>query len=942
MAKSSNNENILYLIDGHAQIFRSYYAIRGGMTSPVTGEPTHATFAFTGMLIKLFNQFAPKHVAMAVDSDKPTFREELYPDYKGNREAPPEDFAQQLPRIFDITRRFGIPILQHDGAEADDLIATLVTHVLDDPAYADMHIRIVSKDKDLEQLLGPRVSMFDIHTDTTIDVEWLQANRGLNPDQVVDALALMGDNVDNIPGVEGIGPKTAAKLICEHGSLEQLLANIDQLKGKRKEKLEAAQSFLPTAKQLVTLNRQVTVDFDMEDARVQGIDVPGLHRVFKELGFHRHSRDLDELIEKMPSLSGDGENYGQAYATSLFDDMAGDSETQTSSATTAETCHYQAVCTEQELHTLVQTLQQQALISVDVETIGLGHKTDLCGLCFAWQQEAGVYVPTCSPNSADHLDEATVLAALKPLLEDPELPKCGHNLKYDLLVLKGAGVTLRGITFDTMIAGYLTGAPGRALDDMALAELNHEMMPISDLIGKRGRGMKQKTMDQVPLEQVTPYAAEDADIALRLYHHLKPKLEAMGLTDLARRIEMPLIEVLAMMEFHGIQVNRDILDQQREALQTRISELRDQIHEAAECTFNVDSPKQLAEVLFTQLKLPVIKRTKTGPSTDIEVLEKLAERDDLDEAYALVPRLIVEYRQLTKLVGTYLQALRDAIDPETGRVHATFHQAATATGRLSSSGPNLQNIPVRTDVGRQIRKAFVAPEGYRLVVADYSQIELRLLAHLSDDQALIDAFNDDQDIHTMVAAQVFETSIDNVTSEQRGHAKTINFGIVYGVTPYGLARRIEGLDIESAKSLIEDYRQRFSGIDRFLQACIEEAQNYGYVTTMLGRRRKIEQINSRNPQTRALGERLAINTVVQGSAADLIKQAMVSLYQRLQRDCASTRLLLQIHDELVVEAPEPEAAHTAALLVEEMEGAMSLTVPLRAESGIGVDWYSAK
>jgi len=835
-------------------------------------------------------------------------------------------------------------VLQQAGSEADDLIATIVQRLLFDPQYQDVHTRIVSKDKDLEQLLCDRVTMFDIHTDTTIDVNWLQENRGITPEQVVDVLALMGDNVDNIPGVEGIGPKTAAKLIREYGSLDELVQNVAQIKGKRGEKLREATSFLSTARKLVTLNCEVDIDFDMNDARVEAIDVPGLKRVFRELGFNRHSRDLDDLLNKHPNLKARAiEDETDSYAASLFDGAEAVGETETKpSVSTATQCRYRAVTTESGLEELAATLRQQPIISADVETIGLDHKASICGLCFAWESEAGVYVPVCSPDSGQHVDLETAKRHLQPLLEDETVPKCGHNLKYDFLVLKHAGVTLRGIVFDTMVGGHLAGAPGRALADMALAELNHEMLSITDLIGKPGRGVKQKTMDQVPLEQITAYAAEDADIALRLYHEFYSKLKAMGLLDLAERIEMPLVEVLAMMEHHGIKVAASVLDQQREQLQERIDELREQVCAAAGREFNVDSPKQLAEVLFTELKLPVIKRTKTGPSTDIEVLEKLADRTDLDQTLAAVPRRIVEYRQLTKLVGTYLQALKDAIDPRTGRVHATFHQTSTATGRLSSSEPNLQNIPIRTDLGRQVRKAFVAEDGCQLVAADYSQIELRLLAHLAEDEALIEAFNDQQDIHTAVASQVFDTAAEEVTEQQRGHAKTINFGIVYGVTAYGLSRRIEGLDVESAKQLIEDYRARFSGIDRFLAACIEQAQQHGYVSTILGRRRYINQINSRNGNTRSLGERLAINSVVQGSAADLIKQAMVTLYHRLAEQHPQARLLLQIHDELVVEAPEEAAQAVGDLLTTEMERAMSLKVPLRAEAGIARDWYSAK
>lgn len=942
----------LYLIDGHAQIFRAYYAIRGGMTSPVTGEPTGACFAFTGMLLKLMSKFRPHYVAMAIDTPGKTFRDELYPEYKANRESPPEDFAAQVPRIFEITRMFGIPIIGQPGAEADDLIATITQRILDDPQYADIDLRIVSKDKDLEQLLTDRVSMFDIHTDTTIDVDALLENKGITPEQVIDILTLTGDTVDNIPGVKGVGPKTAVKLIQEFGSVQGVLDNIDKIKGKRKENIQEAAEFLPLSRKLVTLDHDVDIEFDLGDAKVGGIDATSLRHLFRQLGFNRHIDELNRLVgadETPAAATAAVKSKGDAFPTSLFD--AGNEGRASGQAVEpiaeiqlagASDCEYEAITTREQLDELVDTLSKQKLIAFDTETIGLGHRMQMCGLSFAWKPKHGVYIPTCSPDSAKHLDLDTVLAALKPMLENADLPKCAHNFKYDMLVLRNAGIHVHGIAFDSMIGAFLVGTPGHGLDHLALSLLKHETIPITKLIGPGGRGKTQLTMDKVPLEQITPYAAEDADITLRLTELLQEQVKEMGMEALARDVEMPLIDVLAEMEYQGIRVDPDVLDEQKQQLSERIIELRDQIHEAAGEPFNIDSPKQLAEVLFTKLGLPVIKRTKTGPSTDVEVLDRLCEMEDLEPELLAVPRLVVEYRQLTKLVGTYLESLKTSIEPDTGRIHASFHQTGTATGRLSSSGPNLQNIPIRTDIGRQIRKAFIADPEHVLISADYSQIELRILAHLSEDEALIDAFKRDLDIHTAVAAQVFGVDEDSVSSAQRSHAKVINFGIIYGVTPFGLARRIEGLDVGGARKLIDDYRTRFPGINRFLDKCINQALTEGHVITMLGRRREIPQINSSNGQTRALGERLAINTVVQGSAADLIKVAMVNLHRKIQTENLPARLLLQIHDELVVEAPVAKADEMAKLVQQEMENAIALTVPLKVELGVGPDWLSAK
>jgi DNA polymerase-1 len=585
-------------------------------------------------------------------------------------------------------------------------------------------------------------------------------------------------------------------------------------------------------------------------------------------------------------------------------------------------------------------LRVQPMVSVDTETTGLGRDAKLCGLSFSWKPGHGVYVPVLSPNMAEHLDTATVLAALKPLLEDVNLPKCGHNLKFDALVLLREGIHLRGVVFDSMLASILLdpSQSSHKLDNLALAHLHYRMIPISDLIGSAA---DQGSMDQVPLPEATVYAAEDTDIALRLYETLTPELGSRGLAALVREIEGPLTCVLAEMETNGILCDPVELRRQGEALKERVDELRQEVQTAAGCTFQIESTQQLADVLFDKLGFPSAKKTKTGRSTDITVLEKLAATEDLNDPKTSVPRLVIEYRQLTKLISTYLGNLVASISPEDGRIHSTFHQLVTATGRLASHNPNLQNIPVRSETGRQIRKAFHAAPGHLLLCADYSQIELRLLAHLSQDPALLEAFEQGQDIHTTVAAEVFGVAPETVTKEQRARAKTINFGIIYGITPYGLARRIEGMDVATAMELIAQYKRRFPGIERFLQQCVREALEQGFVCTLSGRCRAIPEINSANRNLRNLGERLAINSVVQGSAADLIKAAMVNVQQRIDRDDLPLKMLLQIHDELVLEAPETRAQEFAELVCAEMERAMTLSVPLCAEAGIGYDWLSA-
>lgn len=965
--------NTFYLIDGFAQMFRSYYAIRNGMNSPVTGEPTNATFAFTDMLLKIYREYSPAYLAMAMECKGKTFRDDFYPEYKAHRDPAPEDFKQQVPRMIEIAEAFGVVILQADKYEADDIMATLAYQTqqgdFDTPGSnaPPITLRMVSKDKDLEQVISDRAILFDAHTDTIMDAVALKEKRGITPQQAIDYQTLIGDSTDNVPGVKGIGPKTASKLIEQFGSVDEIIKNLDQLKGKQKENLQNAadEGLIALSRRLVTMATDVELGFDLNAAATNGIEkVDGekLSDLFRELGFGRMQSDLAKLLGKPAS---DQKSHAEAQRRKgkaaekadqkeeagfgLFASHGSDASDEAATPAREVNENYRAITTADELAELVEDLRKQPLIAVDTETIGLGHSAELCGICLAWEEGRGVYIPTRSPEQDKHLNTQQVLNALRPILENASVPKCGHNMKYDDLVLRHAGLRVRGVVFDSMIGGFLAGAPGVGMDNLALSELGHTCIPITELIGPKPRRKTdppQKTMDQIALDTVTQYAAEDADITLQLCKKLRSRLDEQGMTELYETIEMPLVDVLATMEQHGIRVNADTLDQQREVLQARIDDLRTDILDRAKADFNPDSPKQLGEVLFNQIGFKSIKKTKTGFSTNSEVLEKLAamspeELEGVPEDARPIPGLMIEYRMLTKLVGTYLVALKEAIADD-GRVHARFNQTGAATGRLSSSDPNLQNIPIRTEVGRDIRKAFIAEPGSMLIAADYSQIELRVLAHLSKDPALIDAFNKGQDIHNAVAAQVFGAEPDEVTKEQRNRAKVINFGIIYGITAYGLARRIDDLDNKAAAALIDDYKLRFPGIDSFMNTCVEKAKADGYVETIVGRRRAIPGIHERNPNLRALAERLAINSVVQGSAADLIKLAMVNLQQRIERESLPARLLLQIHDELVIESPADQADAMAAILVEEMRNAMALKVPLEVEPGIGEDWFGAK
>lgn len=933
---------MLYLIDGHAQFFRAYHAIRTGMSSPVTSEPTNLTFGFTSMLLKLLREYRPDYLAVVIDAagDRETFRSELYEAYKANREPPPDDFHPQVERCLEILEALDIPVLAVEGVEADDVLATIARRLTDEPDDG-LRIRIVSKDKDLTQLISDRVELFDLHKDEPVTPETIFKTQGVQPRHVRDILALMGDAIDNVPGVPGIGPKTAAKLILEYGSIEAVYAHLDEIKGKRHDNLKASRAVVELSRKLVTLRDTCEVAFDLDSSVFDpaAVDVTRVKAVFRELGFNRLQDEVAALAAGGRGATGSETN--ESVASTLFD--SGDDI----ASAPDDRGDYRIIRTRAELEGLVKKIRGQGTFTFDTETTGLQTRlADLCGISISLESHTGAYIPVRSPDPESHLATGEVIDALRPVFEDSSIEKTGQNLKFDINVLRTCGVHVRGVLFDTMVASYVIDATrsSHSLNALALSLLDHTCLSLRDLIGS---GRKQKRFDEVPLDLAVPYAAEDADITLRLRALLEPRMNEMGLRALVDDLEMPLVAVLAELEWNGIRVDPDELDRQRERLVEHIDRLRGEIINSAPHAFNPDSPKQLAAALFNKpeqeppgLGLRPLKRGKTGPSTDVEVLEKLAADPEIATP---VPRLVVKYRQLTKLVNTYLVALKDAINPRTGRVHASFHQTVAATGRLSSSDPNLQNIPIRTEVGREIRRAFVAEPGHVLITADYSQIELRILAHLSKDLALIEAFHQDADIHTTVAAEVYGVVPEDVTPAQRSSAKMINFGIVYGVTPFGLARRLgPDVRVEDAREIIANYKARFSGINEFLDQCIHEAETKGYVETILKRRRAIPQIHARHQQQRSLGERMAINTVVQGSAADLIKVAMIDLYRTLPREFPDAKMLLQIHDELVLEAPRESAEAVRGYLVDRMEHAMSLTVPLKVDSAIAESWIDAK
>jgi len=906
----STSKQSLYLIDGHAQIYRCYYAPFGELTAP-SGEPTKATYVFCRMLLNLARQQRPDYLGMVLDVRTETvFRRQLYAEYKAHRPPPPEDLEPQQDRIVAILEALQIPVVRLEGFEADDLMATIVRQVREN--QPNLRVVLVSKDKDMEQLLGQDVVMYDPNKDELLDADGLEALKGFRPDQAIDVQALSGDTTDNIPGVPGVGPKTAAKLIRQYGSAEAVLANADQLSPKLRANIKAFAEHLPLSKALVTLRTDVPFKLDLPSWRFEGIQANVLRPIFEELGFSRLLQQFDNIAP--------GAEPGAAV-TQLA---------------TAEGADYQLVDTVAKLEQLADRLGGAGSFAFDTETTSLNPvDAELVGLSFAFRPRQGFYVPVRSATgSTVPLEE--VRRMLGPVMADGDIRKCAQNLKYDLIVLRQAGIKVAGAEFDTMIASYLLAPNRRSHGINALAQdlLGYKTIEIAELIGK---GRNQITIDQVDPRLVCTYAAEDADVAWQLRQVLEPQLAQSTLEQMFRQTEMPLIEVLVEMECNGVAVDTEHLAKLSNRLADRIKDLQRHLYAAAGHEFNIDSTRQLAAVLFDELGLRVVRKTKTARSTDAETLATLSW-----ESGHPLPKLVSEYRELTKLKNTYIDALPEAVSDKTGRIHARFNQTGAITGRLSSSDPNLQNIPIRTEQGREIRRAFVPGwAGHVLLTADYSQIELRILAHFCQDQALLDAFHQDQDIHAFVASQVFGVGIGQVSPEQRGRAKAVNFGIIYGQTPYGLSRSID-IPVGEAKAFIDTYFLRYPGIRLFFDECIKRARRAGYVQTILGRRRDIEQVQSRNMARRAAGERLAVNTVIQGSAADLIKTAMVKIHRRIKGEQRPCRMIIQVHDELVFELPAEAVEQDADMIRHEMTTALDLNVPIKVDIGTGPNWLESK
>ncbi len=933
----------LYLIDGHAQIFRCYYAPFRSLSAP-SGEPTRATYVFCQMLFNLAKTKKPDYLAMVLDTDEiPIFREEIDADYKANREPPPEDFAPQAERIVDIVKAAGIPIFVKPGFEADDLIATIARRVTDE--HPDLQTVIVSRDKDLEQLLGERVVLYDPNKDEVLDADAIESKKGYRPDQAIEIQTLTGDSTDNIPGVPGIGPKTAAKLIAKYGTAQGVIDHADELTPKQRENVKAFAEQMPKTRELVTLRDDVSCDFDLEACRFEGFPADALAPIFDELNFDRLKQQLDDAPTKDGGKGGDTSveaksskptetKKSRAKSNTAATDGPGlfDSQESESLVPAGE---YDTLDTKTKLKNLAKQLGKHGRFAFDTETTSLlPVEADLVGISISHEQGAACYVPVLGVGKTVALDD--VREILGPVFADPSIHKVAHNLKYDVAVMRTVGIEVRGADFDTMIASFVLDSSRRHnLDALCLELFGHRKIPTTDLIGK---GKNEVTFAQVEVDRAAVYACEDADFTWRLYERFRAELDdAPELKTLFEELEMPLVDVIMEMEYQGVALDTDLLAGMSEMMRRKLDALTAEIHAAAGREFNIGSTKQLAEVLFDELGMPVLRKTKTGRSTDADTLSELVAKHECE-----VARLVLQYRELDKLRGTYVDALPLLVCPKTNRVHTSFHQTGAITGRLSSSDPNLQNIPNRTEIGRQIRRAFVpGRSGDVLLTADYSQIELRLVAHLSDDENLRQAFAEDQDIHRFVAAQVAGIPLEEVTKEQRGRAKAVNFGIIYGQGAFGLSRGT-GMSMTEAREFIEAYFDRYAGVKGFIDECVEQAQSHGYVETILGRRRAIPDIHSRSRPARSAAERLAVNTVVQGSAADLIKRAMIHIHRRIREEDRPSRMLIQVHDELVFELPASALDDEIDMVRHEMEHAMDLDVPLKVDIAYGENWLETE
>jgi DNA polymerase-1 len=928
LARPSMSRPRLVLIDGSSYLYRAFHAL-----PPLTnsaGEPTGALFGVVNMLRATLNS-KPDYAAFVQDAPGPTFRDALYAAYKANREAMPDPLAAQVEPMLTIVSALGFPILRVQGVEADDVIGTLAV----DAAKAGIDVTVSTGDKDFAQLVSPGIVLVNTMSNTTLDEAAVVEKFGVPPERIVDLLALMGDSIDNIPGVEKCGPKTAAKWLGEYGTLDEVIANADKVGGKIGENLRRALPQLPLSRQLATIKTDVVLDVGPTDLKLRPRDVETLRTLYKRYEFNAALKELeagaaqgrvsDLPPAEIPTHREFGvRGIGEAPKIVVDPSLTGPGT-------------YDLVTTAEQLEHWLGKLRSAELIAFDTETDSLDPmQAEIIGVSLAVAPREGAYVPLghdC-PGTPSQLDRGDVLERLKPLLEDADKSKLGQNAKYDMNVLSTYGITMRGIAHDTMLESYVLNstASRHDMDSLAKRHLGHETIPYEQVTGK---GAKQISFSQVDIETACKYAAEDADVTLRLHRALWPRFEAEpGLRSVYENIEMPLVPVLARMEQTGVLIDAGALKRQSLELARRMHELSEQAFALAGRNFSLDSPKQLQAILFDELKLPALMKTPSGqPSTNEEALEAIAG----DHA---LPRLILEYRGLAKLRSTYTEKLAGNINPRTGRVHTNYNQATAATGRLSSVDPNLQNIPIRTEEGRRIRQAFVAPPGWKIVAADYSQIELRIMAHLSGDAGLLAAFHGNQDVHRATAAEVFGLPLDQVDSNQRRAAKAINFGLMYGMSAFGLARQL-GVARGEAQDYMARYFSRYPGVREFMDLTREQAHRDGYVQTVFGRRLYLDYINSRNQVQRSGAERAAINAPMQGTAADIIKRAMIAVDAWLTDQDEAAHMLMQVHDELVFEIREDRIAAVSDAIRERMAGAAELSVPLLVDIGAGANWDEA-
>lgn len=897
----------LYLIDGHAQIYRAYYAMEA--LKSTQGIHTGAAFGFARMLGDILSKHQPDGLIAVFDSPGKTFRHDEFPAYKATRKPPPPELLEQIPLVMDIVRGFRIPIYAMDGYEADDILGTLARRAME----AGWDVVLVTGDKDCGQLLQKGVRIYDPSKSIFTDEETFTQKKGIPPEKLIDLMGLWGDTSDNIPGVPGIGEKIGVQLITQYGNLENLLAHADEIKGKRGEVLRANKEQALLSKRLATIDQNVPLEFDPEASRPGEPDVDTLQEIFTRLNFK-------SLLARLALPEKDGETADGQFSS------AADSEKDN---------NYQLVDTKEKFAEFLEILKKQDAFSFDTETMGLDPlKDDLVGIGISWEEHSGYYLPFKGPSGQAVLSEDE-LHTIKPIFENEKITKTGHNLRFDALVLRRAGVHLAGGRFDSLIASSLVDGHlvDHGLKVLARRYFDVEMTPIQNLIGS---GKNQSTIDKASTNDVCEYCCADADITYRLYKTLEPRLDERGARDLFTRVDMPLSDVLTDMQATGIKLDSELLREESEETGEFLATLTQEIHDLAGREFNIASPKQLSVILFEEMGLPIIKKTQTGASTDESVLQELAHLHDSE-----IAARILEYRMYAKLKNTYLDALPKLINPYTGRLHTSFSQVRTATGRLASSNPNLQNIPVRTERGRAVRAAFIPETGWKMLAADYSQVELRVLAAFSGDPTLGKAFEDDMDIHRVVAAEVNGISPEDVTKEQRSAAKAVNFGIIYGQTAHGLSATT-GMSMGAAKKFIDDYFHRFPRVKEWMGEMLEQATMNGYVETILKFRREIPDIKATNKMRRARAEREAINTIIQGSAADMIKTAMVRLAVALKKEKLRARLLLQIHDELLLEAPPEEIEPLRQLVAESMENAIKLPVPLKVDIGVGDNWLETK